>query len=296
MIPIESIHQPGSVEEALQLLAGLPNPKVLAGGSDLMPQLHRDAHIEALRHRHPKPWMNQSVQIVDISRLQALKMFRTENGKCRMGPLLTHAELSSHPAVRNHVPFLASAAGQIGSLQIRNQGTVGGNICNASPCADTVPPLVCLEAEITLQSQRKTRTVPLVSFFIDAQKTILARDELLIEICFSLPAEKNLQFYRKLGQRRGASIAKLSLAFLAGYRNGHLHRVRIAMGAVGPTVIVAHRTEEFLEGKAVSRGILREAKALCQQEAKPIDDLRSTREYRAAMVGELLEIGLEELL
>ncbi len=296
MIAIESFHQPKILKQALSLLAKLPNPKVLAGGTDLLAQLHRDSHLEHLRRRPPKSWMAKPVQLVDISRLEDLQQIWFENGKCRIGALMLHSELARQSQLIKQVSFLCEAAGRIGSPQIRNRGTIGGNIANASPCADTVPPLTCLHAEVVLQSANGIRRLPVEKVATASQQTILNQDELLTEIIFALPTSNSIQFFRKLGQRRGVAIAKLSVAFLAHRQADRLSAMRIALGAVGPTVLLAEKTADFLTRKPLTRELLAAAKSICSGEAMPIDDLRSTRVYRAAMVGELLEMGLQPFL
>lgn len=292
MPKIESYNQPANLDDALYLLATLTNPKIIAGGTDLMPQFFRDPHIEELRNRGPKPWMTEPVQIIDISRIKKLKKIDTRDNKCRLGPLFTHTEVAENRWINKNVPFLANAAGKVGSIQIRNQATIGGNICNASPCADTLPPLLCLDAEIVLHSKRGERRLPLVSFFIDAQKSVIKKDEILTEILFDSPECKTIQFFNKMGQRKGSVIAKLNLAFLANLQEGTLKNVRIVLGAVASTPILAGKTAEFLNGKKLSKNIIAEASNICCSEARPIDDIRSTAEYRTAMVGELLKMGL----
>ncbi len=292
MLKIDYYNQPANLDDALYLLTTLSNPKIIAGGTDLMPQLYRDPHIEELRNREPKSWMTDPVQIIDISRIKKLKKLETWGNKCCLGPLFTHTEIAENEWINKNVPFLANAAGKVGSTQIRNQGTIGGNICNASPCADTVPPLLCLDTEIVLNSNREQRRLPLVSFFVDAQKSVIKKDEILTEISFVIPEGKTIQFFLKMGQRKGSVIAKLNLAFLANLHEGTLKAVRIALGAVASTPILARKTAQFLQGKKLSSKVVAEAKSICSSEAVPIDDIRSTREYRTAMVGEMLEIGL----
>ena len=292
MPKIDSYNQPENLDDALYLLATVTNPKIIAGGTDLMPQLNRDPHIENLRNRGPKSWMTEPVQIIDISRIKKLKKIEIGGNKCSIGPLFTHTEIAENRWINKNIPFLANAAGKVGSNQIRNQGTLGGNICNASPCADSVPPLLCLDAEIVLHSNRGERRLPLVSFFVAAQKSIIKKDELLTEISFVIPEGKTIQFFHKIGQRKGSAIAKLNLAFLAKLQAGILQDVRIALGAVAATPILARKTEKFLNSKKLSKNIIAEAKRICSSEARPIDDIRSTAEYRTAMVGEMLEMGL----
>ncbi|HDL19126.1 MAG TPA: xanthine dehydrogenase family protein subunit M [Bacteroidetes bacterium] len=296
MTKIESFHQPQNLQEALTLLAFLVNPKVIAGGTDLMAQMHRDEHIERLRKRPAKPWMLQPLQIVDVSRIAELHFISVRDCTVSLGPLLKHDEIVNNETLREKIPFLGEASGKVGSQQIRNVGTVGGNICNGSPCADTVPPLLCLRAEITLQSVKGERKMALQSFFTGAQETLLCKDELLTKIEFRVPEGETAQFFYKLGQRKGAAIAKLNVAFLAVKEKKRLRDVRIALGAVGATPIVAEKTARFLSGRQISESIIAEAKSICSNEAQPITDIRSTREYRRAMTGELLAMGLQSFL
>ena len=296
MIEIDQFYQPASLDEALLLLEELPNPRPLAGGTDLLVQVHRDAHLEELRRRPAKPWMGRPVQVVDLSRIGELRGFEANGSSARMGPLLRLAEITADPWFREHVPFLVEAVSTIGSPQIRNLATIGGNLCNASPAADAVPPLLCLNASVQIRSRNGERTVPLAEFATGPQQIGLGKGELVSGIQFEVPAEGSRQFFRKLGQRKGTTIAKINLALLAWLDGGRFVEVRIALGAVAPTVIRAKRTEEFLRGREASPAVVSQAAELCREEVSPIDDIRSTREYRSAMAGTLLEMGLQEIL
>jgi len=295
MIEIDQFYRPGGLDEALLLLAELPNPRPLAGGTDLLVQLHRDAHLEELRQRPAKPWMSRPVQLVDLSGIPELRRFEVNDRFVKLGAGVRLSEIAANGWFQANVPFLAAAAASIGSPQIRNLATIGGNICNASPAADSVPPLLCLDAEVQICYREGERTISLRNFATGPQQNGLQKGELVTGIRFEVPGSGSRQFFRKLGQRKGTAIAKINLALMVEMNADTVADVRVALGAVAPTVIRATETERFLKGKPLTDSVVKEAARICRTEVAPIDDIRSTREYRSAMAGTLLEMGLREV-
>jgi CO/xanthine dehydrogenase FAD-binding subunit len=190
------------------------------------------------------------------------------------------------PLVREHAPALPQACGVIGGPQIRNRGTLGGNLANASPAADTVPALYVADAVVEIGSVSSRREVPIAGFFTGRRRTVLAQDELILGV--RIPRRPGVRaVFRRLGQRQAQAISKVSVAVAMSFREGRPDHVRVALGAVAPTVVRAVETERILvEGGHTA---LLRAREIVKKEISPIDDLRSTREYRRAMAGILLE-------
>jgi CO/xanthine dehydrogenase FAD-binding subunit len=192
--------------------------------------------------------------------------------------------------------LLSEAAFLIGSPQLRNTATIGGNLVNASPVADSSPPLMVLDAELTLRSVENERRVPVREFFAGPGKTVIEPYELLTEISFAKLPPGGVGFYERLGQRRLLSISKVGVAFKANIRDGVMTEAAVALGAVAPTVIMAPETMNFLEGKKYSREVAEEASRIAGNESRAITDIRSTKDYRDKMAGALLLRGLARVM
>lgn len=276
---------PSTLSEALQLLAQAAGQAwPLAGGTDLLVRM-KDGTV--------KPG-----QIIDLRRVAELRGIREEAGMILIGAMTRHNEVASSPLIQAKAPLLSEACRQIGSWQIRNLGTLAGNLVNASPAADSVPPLFTLDAEVILANHRGERTVPVALFAEGPGRTCLGKDELLTSIRFRPLPEAAVSFFLRAGQRRALAISKTSLSFagILDDRRSTWKEVRIALGSVAPTVIRAHRAEAYLVGKPLRRKVLEEAAALVSEEAKPITDVRSTIEYRRLVTGNLLIQGLWPLM
>ena len=193
-----------------------------------------------------------------------------------IGALTTYSEIIASKLVTRRLPMLAAAAREVGGAQIQNRGTLGGNIANASPAGDTLPVLAAAGAAVILRSTRGQRTVPFESFYTGYRTSVRRPDELIVAVEF--PAVDGRQWWRKVGTRRAQAISKIMMAGVRG------REVRIAIGSVGPTVILARQAAAFLHGG----GTLAGAQAALVREITPIDDLRSTRAYRARVAANLL--------
>jgi CO/xanthine dehydrogenase FAD-binding subunit len=276
---------PSTLSEALLLLAqDAGQARLLAGGTDLLVRM-KDGLLEPER-------------IIDLRRVTALGGIREDAGMIWIGAMARHSEVASSSLIQAKAPLLAEACRMIGSWQIRNLGTLAGNLVNASPAADSVPPLFTLNAEVILTNQRGERTVPVALFAEGPGRNCLGKDELLTSIRFSPLPDTAVSFFLRAGQRRALAISKTSLAFIGilDDRRSTWKDVRIALGAVAPTVIRAHRAETYLVGKPLNRNVLKEAAAIISEEAKPISDVRSTIEYRRLVTGNLLIQGLWPLM
>jgi xanthine dehydrogenase small subunit len=209
--------------------------------------------------------------------LDELRRIRMRGKTLSIGALATYTDLIRSPLVRRRLPILAAAAREVGGVQVQNRGTIGGNIVNASPAGDTLPVLAVAEATLVLQSASATRRVPFNSFYTGYRKIVLRPDELLIAV--EIPHLHGRQWFRKVGTRAAQAISKIVMAALRS------DPPRVSLGSVAPTVVRLPRTEEAL---ALRRPI-EEAKATLREEIQPIDDLRSTAQYRRRVAGNLLE-------
>jgi len=273
---------PGTLQEALEILAREgEGVKVIAGGTDLVVQV-----LE--RRKSPRLLLN-------LSRIGDLREIGEDGETVRIGALVTHRQIERSPILKRRAPLLCEAALLIGSPQLRNLATIGGNIVNASPVADSTPPLMALDATVSLRSARGERKIPLRAFFLGPGKTVIRRDELLAEVSFAGLGPDAAGFYERLGQRRLLSISKVGVALAARRDGAALRGVSISLGAVASTVIMAPRTAAFIEGKPLGDEVAREAARIAERESRAITDLRSTESYRNRMAGALLQKGLARL-
>jgi CO/xanthine dehydrogenase FAD-binding subunit len=272
---------PKSLQEALELLATENPPQPLAGGTDLL----------VLRKDNP----DRFVSLLALEPVHELCGIHKENSRIRIGSRATHSDIEHSGVLTKYAPVLAHAAAEIGSTQIRNRGTIGGNIINASPAGDLIPALIVLDAVAELQSLRSKREIPLREFFLGPGKTVRHPQELLVAVHFELPDARERGAFLKIGPRRAVACSKVSVAVQGLLHRGIIEWIRIALGAVAPTVIRAARTEALLHGKLLSSSLIHEAKEAVRQEISPITDIRSTAEYRKHVVGILLKRVLESI-
>jgi xanthine dehydrogenase FAD-binding subunit len=264
----------------------------IAGGTDL---------IVAMREGGPDL---PPLEVGDITGTRELKGIRIEgNGSgeggraFRVGPLATHAEIAASSETRKWAGLLAAAASEVGSPQIRNRGTIGGNICNASPCADTVPPLIALGATLTLRSRRGARDVPLEDAILGPYRTVIAADEVLTDIRFPEPEEGSGSSFIKLGRRNALSISRMSIAVTA-HLDGHglLKSVRIAGGSIAPTPRRFRAVEEFVEGKEPTEALLEAAGNEMITEMIKITGRRWSTPYKEPVVASLLKRAIRQAI
>ncbi len=273
---------PGNLEEALQLLQEDPPYLILAGGTDLMVQYY-DAREKMGR-------------VLDISRLEELKGVEIGQEKVFLGSLTTHEQIYRNRELQKLTPLLSRAAGTVGATQIRNQGTLGGNLANASPAADLAPPLIALEAKVMLVGPRGERSFNLDEFFSGPGETRKNPEEIIKGVEFPSPRGDFRGVFLKVGQRRAMAIAVASLAIGLTCKNGTCEEIRLACGSVAPVPLRARKTEEILRGKKLEELPVEEAAGQLEKEANPIDDIRGTAEYRSRVLGNLLRKGLQEIL
>jgi carbon-monoxide dehydrogenase medium subunit len=212
----------------------------------------------------------------------------------RIGAATPVADLVEHAALGETYPVLVEAARRIGSAQIRNAATIGGNLCNASPCADTAPPLLVLDARVRVEGPAGSREVPLEEFFVAPGETRLAPGEVLTHVLIDRPPPGARARFLKHGRVR-MDLALVSVAALLATDEGRATRVRVAAGSVAPRPVRLHRVEELLEGEPVTSDLVAEAGALAREEIAPISDVRASAEYRRDLTEVLTRRALGSL-
>jgi xanthine dehydrogenase small subunit len=270
---------PASLAEAYAVMAG-GGYRPIAGGTDLMVQLEADV-------------TEPPGAVVDLWRLDELRGIGTDGYDVTIGALTTWTELRHSPVIRARLPALAEASGTIGAAQIQNRGTIGGNICNASPAGDSLPVLLAVDATFDLGSAAGERSVPAREFWTGYRQTSLRPDELLLRVRFPVERGRHTRF-RKVGTRAAQAISKVVLALSYRDDDDTWRDVRLALGSVAPTTIRAPRTEAVLEGAPPSEAIADEAAAVLATELSPIDDVRSTADYRRSVAARVLHRLLRE--
>jgi CO/xanthine dehydrogenase FAD-binding subunit len=275
-MPIEPpVVSPTTLADAYATLATAP-ARPIAGGTDLMVALTGELGEPPER-------------VLDLWRLDELRGIALDGDAIAIGALTTYTEIRRSALCREHVPALVEAAATIGAAQIQNRGTLGGNIANASPAGDTLPVLLALDAAFVLGSSRGERSVPAEAFWMSYRTTALAADELILRVRIPLAAGRETRF-RKIGTRRAQAISKvvLALSYLDAGPSGPWSGVRLALGSVAPTPIRARATEAALEGRPPTPETADRSAETLAGELAPIDDVRSTAEYRRLVAARVL--------
>lgn len=266
-------HNASQVEEVLHLLAEKgPAARIVAGATDLMLELERGVRtgIDTL---------------VDITRIPGLDIIRLdEAGRIHLGPLVTHNDcVASRLVVQRAFP-LARAAWEVGAPQIRNRGTIAGNLITASPANDTIAPLMALDAVLVLRSLRGERSVPLSAFYTGVRKTVMEPDEMLVDIHFPALDENAPASFIKIGLRRAQAISVVNAAAILDMDGAVVRRARLTLGSVAPVIVPAAKAEAFLVGRPLTAEVIEEAASLALEAARPIDDVRGSAAYRRRLV------------
>ncbi|HEY5542439.1 MAG TPA: xanthine dehydrogenase family protein subunit M [Candidatus Binatia bacterium] len=267
-------YQPATLQEASRLLKeNGPGGRFLAGGTDL---------VIALKEKGLLP-----KYVVDLKKVPGLAGIRENtDGSITIGALTTMREIEISPLVVQKYPFLAQSAAEVGSIQIRNRATVGGNMANATPSADTAPALIALNAAAKIVGLSGARTVALEEFFKAPGQTVMSADEILTEVTIPKTGPRLVGEYIKFSPREMMDLAYVGVAVVynLGDKVKKCDGVRIVLGAVAPTPIRAKRAEAALEGQTLTEALAEKAGAIAAEESKPISDVRSSAEYRRAMV------------
>jgi CO/xanthine dehydrogenase FAD-binding subunit len=273
---------PASLQAAVSLLAAEPGGWLpIAGGTDVMVQ-YAAGKLPARR-------------LVSIWNLPELRRIEALPEEIQIGAGCTYTDLREHASVQREFSLLARAAAWTGGIANQNRGTLGGNIVNASPAADSLPALLVYEAELILVSVRGERRVPYKNFHTGYKKTTLASDELIRTICLARRFSGHLAHARKVGARNAQAISKVCIAALGRCAAGLVDDVRIAVGSVAPVPIRLTETERLVKGKAIEPSLVALAREAAIAEIQPIDDIRSTAKYRSAVMGNLVAEFLEKL-
>ena len=281
MLPEYGSLQPATLHEALAALAGAGDLLPVAGGTNVIMVLRAGGY--------------RGKTLMDVSHLPELRGISQENGHLVIGGGATAAQLLDSPLLAEQGRPLHQAARVFANPLIRNRATVAGNIADASPAADMIPPLLILDAEVGLSSASGSRWVPLEQFVVDANQTVRQADELIVSLRWPCPAPRSVGAFHKLALRKGSACSVLSVAVrVQSGGDGRVSQARIAMGALAAKPIRAHQAEDALVGTTLTKEIIEEAAKLAAESTSPIDDVRGSASYRRRMAGVLTRRLLEE--
>jgi CO/xanthine dehydrogenase FAD-binding subunit len=267
---------PSSLDAVLQILADSPDRYTpIAGGTELMVALGAGRL--------------QSRKLVSLWNLEELRFIEVAPDAIIIGAGTTFTDIRRHPVIAQEFSILAQAASWTGSIANQNRGTLGGNIVNASPAADSPPVLLAYDAELTLISTRGHRTLPYRDFHLAYKETALEPDELVHSITISRSLKGYKTYIRKVGTRNAQAISKVAIAALARIKDGHIEDIRLGAASVREYPARLAATERSLTGKTITPETIAAARAAILTEARPIDDIRSTAKYRATVAANLLE-------
>lgn len=278
-----------SIEEALRIIADLgPRARIVAGATDLILEIERGI----------RTGIDTLIDVTRIPKLERIDL--DEDGYIHLGPMVTHNHCVASKLIRGKGTPLSRAAWEVGAPQIRNRGTVAGNLITASPANDTITPLMALGTNVTLRSLSGERIVPLSEFYTGVRETIMRPDEMLVDIAFPAMTNQQRGIFLKLGLRHAQAISVVNVTILITLddslaSNPIITDAKITLGAVAPTIIRANEAEAFLAGHSLEETTIEEAAKLTMQAAKPIDDIRGSADYRREMIRVLSMRGLRYL-
>jgi aerobic carbon-monoxide dehydrogenase medium subunit len=275
---------PRSVEEAISLLSKYGDKaKVISGGTDVLVQMKRDVLLPDV--------------VASLGGIRDLDYIRYDKPKGLMvGALTTIQQLASSPLINSTFAILAQAASMLGTPAVRNQATIGGNLCNAAPSADSAPALIVLGAKAKFVGIDGEKIVPIEGFFVGPGATIMKQHQFLLEIQIPSPLPYSGGVYLKQTRGRGADLAIVGVAAFVVMEGERIADIRIALGAVAPTPIRAKQVEAILRGATVNERLLEEAGRVAAEESKPIDDVRSSAEYRKTLVNVLTKRAVAQAI
>jgi carbon-monoxide dehydrogenase medium subunit len=275
--------QASSIDEVLKILHEKgERARVIAGGTDLILEMERG--------------VRQGIEtLVDITRIPGLDTIRLTDETIHIGALATHNDCAASRLVRDHAYPLARAAWEVGAPQIRNRGTVAGNVITASPANDTITPLMALGAIVALRSLRGERRLPLADFYKGVRKTALEADEMLVEIEFRAMTPEQRGTFVKVALRRAQAISLVNVAMVVTMQGREVADAAIALGAVAPTIIRASEAESALSGRSLTDDTIAHVAALAMDASTPIDDIRGSASYRHELVRVAVSRGLTSI-
>jgi len=270
----------GNISEALKW-SKESQAYYLAGGTDLLGKIKTER-------------IKPSV-LIDLKKIPGLRGISFYDDRAEIGPLTTIREIEISPQVKERLPILSSASGKLGSVQVRNKATIGGNICNAAPSAETVPALLCLDTVAEIVGPTGVRQIPLDYFFIGPGQTILQNGEILRKLIVKVPPTTSRGIYHKLSVRRAMDIAFVGVAVLLEVVAGKIAHARIGLGAVAPVPMRVPQAENLLAGNFLSKELITDAAYITAQSCQPISDIRASADYRRLMVKSLIEKALWQI-
>ena len=287
----QTYHTPTTLPEAVELLNRYaPDARVVAGGTDLLLELER-----GVRHTD---------QLIDITRIPELDVLHLDNdGLVHLGPTLTHNQVVGSALCAQHAFPLVRACWEVGAPQIRNRGTVAGNLITASPANDTITPLWALDARVTVRNSTSERVLAFEDFFKGVRKTCIRDDEIVVDISFPALGANQRGTFLKLGLRRAQAIAVVNVAVVLTFDQAIEDKpgsavvtgARITLGSVGPTIVRAWQAESSLQGRSLDSDSIARASSLAASETHPISDVRGSAEYRQYMAEVLARRALEQI-
>jgi carbon-monoxide dehydrogenase medium subunit len=276
--------EPATLDEAVALMQRFGgDASLLAGGTDLLVEIRE--HIR---------WPRQVVNIKKIPGMAALAY--DDRTGLRFGALVTAREIEISRVVLEKYPGLVQAARELGSIQVRHRATIVGNVCRASPSADTLPPLIADGASVTMYGPSGKRTVALEDFFTGPGKTVLGTGELVTEIAVPPPPPRTGKHYIKHGRRKAMELATVGVGVTLTLDGGACREIRIALGAVAPTPIRARQAEDSLRGGTLDDAAIERAAQTAMGECRPISNVRGSAEYRRDMVGVLTQRAIRQAM
>jgi CO/xanthine dehydrogenase FAD-binding subunit len=262
------------IATALDLLASGEGWRPIAGGTDLMVLFNAGKLLYS--------------RLFSIRAIGALRTIETLSREVALGAAVTYTQIRQSSILRSEFPLLASAASWTGGIANQNRGTLGGNIVNASPAADSAPALLVYDAELALVSHRGERRLPYRDFHTGYKQMQILPDELLYQIRLPRHSARDAQYSRKVGTRRAQAISKISLAATARFHHGTIEDIRIAAGSVAPVPLRCYQTERLLAGRRITPDLIAQAREVIRAEIAPMSDIRSTEAYRSAVTANLL--------
>ena len=274
-----------SLDEAVAALSQAGDTaRIIAGGTDLILEIERGV----------RPNLKT---IIDISKIPGLDSITEDpDGTIHLGPTVTHNHVVGSTLIREKAFALLQACWEVGSPQIRNRGTVAGNLATASPANDAISPLMALDARLTLRSVRGERVVPLAEFYTGVRRTVMAPDEIITDIAFKGLTENQPSYFIKTALRKAQAISVINISVILDMDADTVSTARITLGAAAPTIIHAEKAEAFLKEKVLREGVIEEAGALTAQAAQPISDIRGSAEYRDYMIGVIAKRSLTAIM
>ena len=267
-LPKFNYYSPSSLSEAFRLMkTSEGKAKLMAGGTDLLVKMKKRAVSPEV--------------VIDLNNMTELSYIEVRDGQLHIGGLTTLADIGESPLVKEKASALAEAISVLAAPQIRNRATIAGNLCNASPAADTACPLLALDSSVKLQCPDGERTVPLAQFFLGPEQTVIKSDELMVEVI--IPLQEGSSTFIKLGRRKAFTLSVASASAFARVDKGKFEEVRVALGAVAPTPLRVDKVEDALRGREANEENIEKAAQRVKEQCCPITDVRASAEYRTEM-------------